>query len=281
MSFGPRINRIHPSVVKQSQILRKRQGKGEPLAPEVQRAFSQFIGVWFKAHWAGCLLYMLSLAAGLYYIGTQLEWNLGPGFLLVWFIVGIVAQRTTLSTLTWDELEVLQPYLELSDLQLLYIDCHKVLIKANYLSPDQKEAWLKLLFDTLDEAAVLQELLSQMNDLVGREKSDEEARDLSRLYNLADTAIDPVTQKTYEESLRLARERIAQTEPLFVRKEQIKAHLELARQTLLASKSALTNLAIHGRDRSGSELDPLRENLEQLKGQSSELQLAVQELRQI
>jgi hypothetical protein len=278
---------VHPSIFEAMHDLTSAQysGHGDPKSAQ---AYSKFTSVWLAEYWTGLVAMGIGLAGVVAATAFASEYLGKPGkvmvfmtMLCVWAIMGMMAYRRNRNLLTWQELEAIRPGLVLTDQQILYIECLQYVEESKILDPNQKKSWRNVLYNALDQALVLTKLSNEMRFSSGSKNHAENLAEIARIEASGHQTIDPIAKDAYNESLRLATERLSKWNSIAVQAERTEAHLELTKQTFLKTRDTLKSMSFQNQQMVQIDLEPLRANLSRVDSEAHEIQRAIEELRQI
>lgn len=281
---------IHPSIFEAVDAANSHVMNGQTWADgSAQKAYSAYNSAWFAAHGKGFWLWMLGLvptigmipfvrnvlevpkpaSAAIFFVG-----------LATWIGLGIYGWEKTKKDITVRELETIVPALELSESQRLYINSVVAVLGSKLLDSDQKQSWLKALYQALDNALSLEKLHKDMRQVIGGSSHSELLSEVDSLRHKVSSAQDEMAKGTYAESLRLAEGRLSRSEGMAAQSERIEAQLELTRQTFLQTHESLSGLTVGAQHSIHVSLDPLRANLSRVQNESESILRAIEELNQ-
>jgi len=281
---------IHPSIFEAVDAANSHVMNGQTWADgSAQKAYSAYNSAWFQAHGKGFWLWMLGLvptigaipffrnvlevpkpaSAALFFAG-----------LAVWIGLGVYGWEKTKQDITVRELETIVPALELSDSQKLYLNSVIAVLSSKLMDAEQKQSWLKALYQALDNALGLEKIHRDMRQMIGGASHTELLSEVDSLRAKVGTAQDQMAKATYAESLRLAEGRLSRSEGMAAQSERIEAQLELTRQTFLQTHESLSGLTVGAQHSIHVSLDPLRANLSRVQSESESILRAIEELNQ-
>lgn len=281
---------IHPSIFEAVDAANSRVINGQSWADgSAQKAYSAYNTAWFEAHGKGFWLWMLGLlpTIGMIPFLRNILEVPKPASVLLFFVglatwvgLGIYGWEKTKKDISIKELETIVPALELSETQRLYLGSVVAVLSSKLLDADQKQSWLKALYQALDNALGLEKLHLEMRQMIGGSSHSEILSEVDTLRKKVESAQDAQARATYEESLRLAEGRLSRSEGMSAQSERIEAQLELTRQTFLQTHESLSGLAVGAQHSIHVSLDPLRANLARVQGESESILKAIEELNQ-
>ncbi|MEI7576379.1 MAG: hypothetical protein WCK51_05760 [Armatimonadota bacterium] len=281
---------IHPSIFEAIDQLNSAAISGEnPQASANMKAYNAYNSAWFSAHWKGFTAWMAGLvptiatipflrnvlevpkpaSAALFFVGLS-----------VWIGAGIYGWERTKKDVTIRELEAIIPALELTESQKQYLASVVAVLGSKILDSDQKQSWLKALYQALDNAVGLEKIHREMRQMIGGATHSELITEVESLRGRVGSAQDEQARLTYAESLRLAEGRLSRSEGMAAQSERIEAQLELTRQTFLQTHESLSGLTIGAQKSIHVSLDPLRANLSRVQNESESILRAIEELNQ-
>lgn len=279
---------IHPSIFDAMHELSASQmsGHGDPKAAQ---AYSKFTNIWFAEYWKGIMIWLLGLIpvfAGTAIVADNVGGKAGKVlsfFLLfaIWMAFGVAGYQKNKNLMTWEELSALRPGLDLNVHQALYVECLQYVEETKVLDEAQKISWRTVLFNALDQALILTRLSEEMQHSSGSKNHAENMIEINRIEALGNQTSDPIAKSAYEDSLRMAKDRLSKWDSLAVQAERTEAHLELTKQTFLKTRDTLKSMSLQNQQTVQVDLEPLRSNLSRVEADAHEIQRAIEELRQV
>ena len=279
---------IHPSIFESVHTLTSGYMNGYITDKTSVNAATKHSGVWFAEYWKGvvaCIAGFLSVIAGTAFAADYLG---KPGKVLVfltlmsvWAALTVLAYQKNKKMMTWQELDSLRPGLDLSEQQSLYLECLQYVEESRVLDETQKKSWRNVLYNALDQALVLTNLSVEMQTASGSKNHSENMAEIHRIESLSNDSTDPMAKNAYDDSLRMAKERLAKWDSIAVQTERTEAHLELTKQTFLKTRDTLKGLSLQNQQTVQIDLEPLRAYLSRVETEAHEIQRAIEEIRQI
>jgi hypothetical protein len=278
---------IHPSIFEAVHELTASYMSGTA-DQRTTLAGTKHSSVWFAEYWKGTMIWLLGLIPVIG--GAAIAADTGGKALRVftflillclWLAAGYAGYQKNKKMLTWEELEALRPGLNLSEHQSLYLDCLKSIEESKVLDASQKKSWREGLFNALDQSMSLSKLSEEMRMPLGGKNHSDSLAEITRLKSLTAQTSDSIAKQAYEESLKMALDRLSKGDSLAVQSERTEAHLELTKQTFLKTRDTLTGMSLQQQHSIQVDLEPLRANLSRVQNEAHEIQRAIEELRQI
>jgi hypothetical protein len=279
---------IHPSIFLQIHDLQEKYMAGNVLNSESNHAISKHFLLWVAERRTGFSLWILSLAPVIAAAGFLPEGTLkgvkvvvALGAIFLWLGIGYLAYLKGKDVITWEELSALRPGLDLNEHQTLYVECLQYVEESKVLDESQKKSWRTVLYNALDQALVLTKLSDEMQTSSGTKNHSENLAEIDRIQSLSEGSTDPIAKSAYQDSLRMAKDRLSKWDSIAVQSERTEAHLELTKQTFLKTRDTLKSMSLQNQQTVQVDLEPLRANLSRVEADAYEIQRAIEELRQI
>ena len=279
---------IHPSIFEAIKLLSTTTLTGENGATTsvyTSPAYAKWSSAWFKEYWLGCTLWFTSvipLIAGA--LALRSEFSKGVSALVLilgtglWLGAGFALYRRTQKQATWAEIDAVRPILNLTQSQVLYLDCVKAVLDSRVLEESQKQSWLASLNASLDQALELDKLYADMRESLGGSSVQEMEAERLRLQSRMDAADDPTSKEIFRQSLEMAADRLSRSDGMAAQIERAEAHLELTRQTFIKTRETLMGLEIGSKRSTQIDLEPLRANLARVQNEAFAIRSAIDEI---
>ena len=281
---------IHPSIFEAVDEANTHVMNGNSWADgSAQKAYSAYNSAWFEAHGKGFWIWMVGLipTIGMIPLLRNVLEVPKPASVLIFFLglatwigLGIFGWEKTKKDITIKELETIVPALNLSESQRLYLSSVVSVLSSKLLDAEQKQSWLKALYQALDNALGLEKIHKEMRQVIGGSSHSEILAEVETLRGRVESAQDEQARVTYAESLRLAEGRLSRSDGMAAQSERIEAQLELTRQTFLQTHESLSGLTVGAHHSIHVSLDPLRANLSRVQNESESILKAIEELNQ-